>query len=231
MAAQNQANYIGILTANGEAPRKGPRVVPLNLDFSLKAAYDINLASMQENDRIEFVQGVWVDNSLGAFSISCLNRRTGQKITWPAGAYGWAAVFCPNQPNLVFTGLLADGSAVIPVILTSFPVANCIVQASGSTQGGSSGMDASANAAILQANVLSTVAANGSRAFIEVQNQSANQLQVVLDDGIGGVPSIILLAAGTGINTPGADWTSNTFKGRLRVFSASPLDQVMVHWD
>jgi hypothetical protein len=62
-----------------------------------------------------------------------------------------------------------------------------------------------------------------ARSTVEVQNQSAALIQVVLDDGAAtaGTQSSILLNPGTGANTGGTDWVSNTFKGRVRVYGAT----------
>jgi hypothetical protein len=52
-----------------------------------------------------------------------------------------------------------------------------------------------------------------------VQNQSADALQVVFDDGQGGAPSVQLLASGGVAGSQGADTTPELpwFVGRIRV--------------
>lgn len=71
--------------------------------------------------------------------------------------------------------------------------------------------------------LLATVAINGNRASVEVQNQSAAMIQLVLDDGAAtaGTISSVLLSPNTGANTAGSIWNSNTFKGRVRVYGAA----------
>ena len=64
---------------------------------------------------------------------------------------------------------------------------------------------------------LVTIPATAGRAYVEVQNQSANQLQLVRDDGNGNNVTSILLA-GTGAGQQGGGWSSSTFKGRVRVY-------------
>lgn len=61
------------------------------------------------------------------------------------------------------------------------------------------------------------------RASVEVQNQSAAMVYVVLDDGAAtaGTISVYLLGPGTGANTQGGAWASNTFKGRVRVYGVT----------
>lgn len=71
--------------------------------------------------------------------------------------------------------------------------------------------------------VLATIPLNGNRASVEVQNQSAAMVYAVLDDGAAtaGTISVILLLPGTGANTPGQVWNSNTFRGRVRVYGTT----------
>lgn len=55
---------------------------------------------------------------------------------------------------------------------------------------------------------LATVAANAARVGLYVQNQSASQLQVVLDqDNTGTDYTVILVDPGNGANGQGADWS------------------------
>lgn len=71
--------------------------------------------------------------------------------------------------------------------------------------------------------LLTTIPINGNRATVEVQNQSAGTIQLVLDDGLGtaGTVGSTLLNHGTGANTAGQTWTSDTFKGRARIYGAA----------
>lgn len=92
---------------------------------------------------------------------------------------------------------------------------------------GGIGTDYSANKPSLPADLLATVPATPARNSVEIQNDSADPLAVVLDDGSGGQVSIWILGPipATG---PRAEWRSQTFKGRVQVYGASPTDQVAV---
>lgn len=99
------------------------------------------------------------------------------------------------------------------------------------TMAGGSGFDRSVNPAAIplagyQAAALLTIAVNPRRNYLEIQNQSASMLQVVLDDGAGGTATSILLASGGAANTQGGSWDTQAFKGRVRVFSVNVSDQV-----
>lgn len=83
---------------------------------------------------------------------------------------------------------------------------------------GSTGLDHSVNAAAVPGGApLLTIPANPGRAFVEVQNQSGNTLQLVRDDGAGNNSTSILLT-GVGAGQQGAGWSSQTFRGRVRVY-------------
>ncbi|MCJ2019463.1 hypothetical protein MKK84_18810 [Methylobacterium sp. E-065] len=82
---------------------------------------------------------------------------------------------------------------------------------------GSTGADFSANSAAVSGTLLQSIPTTANRAYVEVQNQSANQLQLVRDDGAGNNVTTILLA-GTGAGQQGGGWSSSTFKGRVRVY-------------
>lgn len=65
--------------------------------------------------------------------------------------------------------------------------------------------------------LLLTIPANATRSSVEIQNQSAAQLQLVRDDGAGNqITSIILTGVGAG--QQGGGWSSVDFKGRIRVY-------------
>jgi hypothetical protein len=68
--------------------------------------------------------------------------------------------------------------------------------------------------------LLASLPATPTRAYVEIQNQSAGPIQIVRDDGTGTNQSSLLLASG-GANAQGGGWSSTTFKGRVRVYGAS----------
>lgn len=226
---QDQKNYIGIRVANGEPPLKGPRTLAVNLDFSIKSEYTIKLDQVEALDRLEFVQGAFVDNTLNSAPLTILCRRSQQMVTFPAYSFGYLAMFTPNPADLVFA---TSTQLVINALLCSFPVANYIqivgANGAGTASAGGIGADFSANKPAIAANLLVTVPVNAARNSIEVQNQSAETIQVVMDDGAGNNVSIGLLAPGAAAGAQGSSYLSITFKGRLRIFSATANDQVFV---
>ncbi|HNB00969.1 MAG TPA: DUF1859 domain-containing protein [Nitrosomonas sp.] len=215
---------------NGFAPRKGPRSLPITIDFSLGASQVIDLALAQTEDKIEFVQSVYVDNAANTANFTMTCAITGQVIIIPPGNQAFIPLLCPNTPRITVT---CTASATVTVQLLSFPVAAIMWNTSTSSvsglvlvrDAGGVGTDYSANAATALANLLATIPVSANRNGFYVQNQSANQVQVALDDGAGGAVTYVLLEGG-GANTQGADFESTQHKGRVRIYGSSSTQQV-----
>lgn len=94
------------------------------------------------------------------------------------------------------------------------------------TPAGSIGTDASAAPPSAAAQLLLTIAVNANRIGYVIQNQSADQLQVHLDNGTSGA-SILLLASG-GANAPGGslNWDGMPHTGRIRIYGPNAGAQV-----
>ena len=89
-------------------------------------------------------------------------------------------------------------------------------------QSGSFGTDHSANPPSLGGlNLLATVNANAKRNAVGVQNQSTATLTLVRDDGAGNNTTVLILAPAAAAGAQGSDWTSLSFKGRLRIFGTA----------
>lgn len=102
------------------------------------------------------------------------------------------------------------------------------------SRSGSLGVDHSANASTVPISgyaLLITVAANTRRNFMEVQNQSTDLIQLVRDDGLNNNITTILLSGAPSSGAQGANWTSDTFKGRLRIYAPNSTDQVACYED
>lgn len=70
--------------------------------------------------------------------------------------------------------------------------------------------------------LLSTANINADRIGVEVQNQSAATIQVVLDDGHDSTGSdVTILLQGAGAGAQGGGWSSTTFRGRVRLYGAA----------
>lgn len=119
MPAQDNKNYIGLEVFNGLSPAKKPRALPLALDFSVTNPVVTDLTIAQEADRLEFVQAIYVDNSLNPFPLVCTVAVTNQVLSWPAFSQGYLPALVPNSPKLSFATI---GTPMIIVELLSFPM-------------------------------------------------------------------------------------------------------------
>jgi hypothetical protein len=82
--------------------------------------------------------------------------------------------------------------------------------------------------------LIATVPASATRNNVDIENTSGAQIAIIRDDGTaagGAVPvnaSVFALAGGSGAGAQGGAWSSQTFKGRLQIYSASSAAQVAV---
>lgn len=221
---QTQVNFRNTYKVfNGYAPTEGSRALPLAFDFSQAASYSGDLVLAQNMGNLEFVQSVFVDNSANSYPVTLSFNQVNQSIVFPPYAQGYMPVLVPNEPRYT---IASSGNVVVDVIFLTFPMPAVVWSANSPGSGGaSSPKDYSSAPPALSANLLATAPANPKRTNIEYQNQSANQHQLVLDDGAGNGLTIELMAAGTGANAQGAAWSDATFKGRVRIYSGSAGDQ------
>lgn len=235
---QNTFAYTPVPVTYGYGPESGPKTVFVKPDFSEKSVFDIDLDRLIENGNIEFIQSVFVDNTDSSQALIIEPQMSQQRIVVPASWQGYFPLFAKTGQIKV---TCADNTAQIGLNFNNFPVPAMLwnedgtqVTVSGTVTvrpAGSTGNDESANKPVALSTLLGTLAVNSSRNSCEVQNQSAIQLQVRLDDGAGGEESVILLASGGAVNTQGASWKSETFRGRVRVYGTAGTDQVMIRED
>lgn len=233
MPAQSDTRQFGSKNvAWGKGPKENARSFPLTLDFTKTAGLPIviNLQEQVQQNFLEWVQTVYADNSASTVPLTLTDSITGQAITWPAGRQGYLPFLCGD--NVVFTASVSSGQPVVNIQLVTVPMPPAIWATAASTQigsvslVGSVGTDNSVAKPAAAANLLTTVALNANRNFLEVQNQSADQLQLFLDDGAGAQVSVVLLES-AGANIGGGSWTSSYFKGRMRIFGPNPAVQLM----
>jgi hypothetical protein len=162
---------------------------------------------------------VITDPSTGnVMSFFWLNTTTGLKLA-----------SAPSSANITPMAPLPTGAATAAAQATIITALASLLTGLGSVglaphsavlQAGSTGTDYSSSEPAASGTLLATIPATTTRAYVEVQNQSAGQLEVLRDDGAGNNLTMILLAP-AGANAPGGDWVSSTFKGRIRIYGAS----------
>lgn len=127
MASENSQNRVSWPVAFGEAPRKGSRSMTQILDFTLETSVGINLTFEQSSERIEFVQAMFIDNSLNGATLTLTFRGTGQILKIPGGYQGYVPVLATAE-HCTLTAT-TSGTPLIPVQFLSFPVPACLWQA------------------------------------------------------------------------------------------------------
>lgn len=212
----------------GFAPKRDALALALNLDFSVNNPYSVNLSEQVSQDIIEFAQTLFIDNSSNTSTLTVECGTSKQVVSIPGGYQAYMPVICPNAPHFKFT---TTGTPIIPVQILNVPLPPMVWPASQQQNqvipGGATILDFSANPPSLYSNLVATIPANTQRANVEVQNQDANAVQVVLQDANGNNQSIFLLAPGAGANNQGASWNDPYFKGIVKVYAQESSAQVM----
>lgn len=105
---------------NGLAPLiasgKGPKALPMILDFTINAVQDFDFVQEMEGGVIDFIQGVFIDNSNNPNSLTLLFTGTNQKIVVPATSQGIWPVICPSE-NLHCTASTLTGNGLLVSLL------------------------------------------------------------------------------------------------------------------
>jgi hypothetical protein len=105
---------------NGLAPRDGqPKALPYTFDFTALATQTLELLLSETTGQFEFVQGIYVDNSLNANSVTFTFPITNQKLVVPANAQGCFPVIAPELSRIVATATIG---MTVPVLLVNIPL-------------------------------------------------------------------------------------------------------------
>jgi len=179
-----------------------------------------------------------------ALSLLASSAMAQQFFLTPAGnvTVEGKVLMCPNGASPPqFTP--CSSTYPVPISPSNTPAAPLYVVDAGTT-----GLDYSANKPTLPnvgANfaasgpyasyvLIATVPASATRNNVDIENTSGAQIAIIRDDGTAAgaaAPvnaSVFALAGGSGAGAQGGAWSSQTFKGRLQIYSASSAAQVAV---
>lgn len=84
--------------------------------------------------------------------------------------------------------------------------------------------------------LVKTIAANESRALVDIENISGAQIAVVRDDGTAAAAaapvnaSVFALGGGSGEGQQGGSWSSTTFRGRLQIYAPAST-AIVTAWE
>ena len=84
-------------------PAEGPVSVPDSYEFVANEALEIDLSQLTFNGWLEFVSGVFIDNTLNTGFLYFTCSGTKQNFYFPPGYSGYVPLFLPNPPKVVVT--------------------------------------------------------------------------------------------------------------------------------
>lgn len=107
-------------------PPEGPVAIPVILNFSTTVAeYVAELTLTEQNRKVSYIQGLYVDNSGNAAALDIYIQNSQQLVTVPPGYQGYVQLLVPNPPVIEF-GSVVSSDTVVVVQLLNFPVSNIL---------------------------------------------------------------------------------------------------------
>jgi hypothetical protein len=106
--------------ANVVVPSGGPKCVPTNVDFSNSAVVLLDGQQIVTQGKIEYLQGVFVDNSANVNNLSLTMSTTGQVIIVPKKSQGYFTIMCPDPPQI--SAATVQANIVIPMFFYNVPI-------------------------------------------------------------------------------------------------------------
>ena len=120
--APNTTNQNVNPTSNQQIPKLGPATIPLPvLDFSVNTSYIVDLTSQINQGKIEYIQGLYVDNSLNANVLTITNLTTQQVVKFPPLAEGYIPFLAQNPPRFK-VATAAAGSLLVTIYAYNVPI-------------------------------------------------------------------------------------------------------------
>jgi len=84
-------------------PAEGPISIPDSYEFVANEALEIDLTELTFNGWIEYISGVFIDNTENTGNLYFTCSGTKQNFWFPAGYSGYVPLFLPNPPKVVVT--------------------------------------------------------------------------------------------------------------------------------
>ena len=97
----NNLNLAGSFGVNSVLiPKGGPKCVPATLDFSSVGEIIIEGEQLIAMGKMEFLQGVFIDNADNPNPLTLIMSTTGQRVIAPANSQGYYSILVPNSPRI-----------------------------------------------------------------------------------------------------------------------------------
>lgn len=107
--------------ANVVVPAGGPKCVGVNVDFSTSADVLLDGTQIVTQGKIEYLQGVFVDNSANLNNLTLTMSTTGQQLIVPKKSQGYFAIMVPDPPQINAHTTILNG-LVIPMFFYNVPI-------------------------------------------------------------------------------------------------------------
>lgn len=105
---------------NGLAPKKGPLVVRVPMDFTVYSGIDFDFTELNESDKFGYAQACYIDNSLNPSNLILHVHGAPHHMTWPAFSQGCLPVLqVGTMKARVSTGI----GVVVAALFTNVPMA------------------------------------------------------------------------------------------------------------
>lgn len=108
---------------NQTLPKEGPRCVPVICDFTLNSQIQIDGSLLFASGGMSVVQGVFIDNSLGALPVNLSAGISSQQISCPPFSQGYFTLLLPNPVKLMAQ---FGGNAQQTFYFYNIPLSPCV---------------------------------------------------------------------------------------------------------
>jgi hypothetical protein len=105
--------------ANVVVPAGGPKVVPVLVDFTSVASVLLDGQSIVSQGKIEYLQGVFIDNSANINNLTLTMSTTNQIIMCPKKSQGYFTIMVPDPPQIVAATPIG---LIVPMFFYNVPI-------------------------------------------------------------------------------------------------------------
>lgn len=117
--------YTRFGTYNAVLPKAGPTAYPFTLDFRSVGNAEISLQNEITLGHIDFISGVYVDNSANDNPLDIVVASTNQKVTIPPKSQAYMPLCITDTATLSFKTVV-DNQLLVPIQVVNFPVQPCV---------------------------------------------------------------------------------------------------------
>lgn len=111
--------------ANVVVPKGGPKTSPLTLDFSNTATIDVDGELVVSSGKIEYLQGVYIDNADNPTAFTLLIGTTNQRVVCPPNSQGYFAIMAPSPPKMTASTTQA-ANRFVPLFFYNVPIQSAV---------------------------------------------------------------------------------------------------------